>query len=755
MEPQKFGRYEIKGEIGRGGMATVYHAYDPRFEREVAIKVLPREMLHDIQFVTRFEREAKTIAMLEHPAIVPVYDFGEEDGQPYFVMRYMTGGSLSDRMKNGPMSVQEAARLLTHIAPALDDAHNKGIIHRDLKPGNILYDQFNEPYISDFGIAKLTESQSNVTGSAIVGTPAYMSPEQAQGEGIDGRSDIYGLGVILFELLTGQQPYHGDTPMSVVVKHITDPVPHILDVKPDLPPDIEVIIDKAMAKDRNERFQNVQSLADALTTVASGKSLSLETSDATVIASPKTVAGLKRPIQTLPGTVIAQRGQLPQTSTQVQDTGVPKRTTGLWIGLGAVILVLCVVAVAGVLLFRNRIPLLAAPIPTPTQLAAPASTPLPVLVPNATTAVVNLPAASNTPAATDTPAASPTATLPSLASVGGADMIAFLSNRDIWLINADGSSPHPLTKDAAEKHNLQWSPDGQSLFYISGKCVQSVTVPAGDISTVTCFSSADFLDAFRISPDGSQVAISLNHIVYIVPLDLTALKNAHTHIQLEDMKGSLIYGGAYQSPTKDVLWSSDGKKIAVDTISPSNGKQIDLILVFDLSTCTNTKPCPPRILPGTPQPAPGDTPVPNAAPPLVDNFPGARFTMSGYGTGGGQSTIIPSFDWDGQSLFLLNSIFRYQFGYLYLYNFEKKQTATLLSPLGTACCYTDARWSPDGSYILFAFQDINQGNSARTQLYYISYGSLGTGTKYSPLPLPDSALTNPAYLTEPALRPAK
>ena len=595
-----------------------------------------------------------------------------------------------------------------------------------------------------------------------------MSPEQAQGEGIDGRSDIYGLGVILFELLTGQQPYHGDTPMSVVVKHITDPVPHILDVKPDLPPDIEFIIEKAMAKDRNERYQNVQSLADDLTAVASGKSLSLETSEATMVAPPRTVvsakgaaqtlpgtAASKRPSQSLSGTVASQRGQLPGTSPQVQDAGVPKSKTGLWIGIGAGIIVLLVVAVAGVLVFRDRIPFLAAPIPTPTQHPTLAPTPLPVLAPSATNTVVNLPVASNTPAATDTPAPSPTATTPSLASVGGADMIAFLSNRDIWLINADSTSPHPLTKDGAVKHNLQWSPDGQSLFYISGKCVQSVTVPAGAISQVVCFNSADFLDAFRISPDGSQVAISLNHIVYIVPFDLAPLKNVHNHVQLEAMNGSLIYGGAYQSPAKDVLWSSDGKKIAVDTLSPSNGKQIDLILVFDLSTCTNAKPCPPRILPGTPQPAPGDTPVPNAAPPLLDNFPGARFTMSGYGTGGGQSTVIPSFDWDGQSLFLLNSIFRYQFGYLYLYNFDKKQAATLLSPLGPTCCYTDARWSPDGSYILFAFQDINQGNAARTQLYYIPYGSLGTGTKYTPLPLPDSALTNPADLTEPAMRPAK
>ncbi len=758
MEPQKFGRYEIKAEIGRGGMATVYHAYDPRFEREVALKVLPREMLHDVQFRTRFDREAKTIAMLEHPAIVPVYDFGEEDGQPYFVMRYMTGGSLSDRMKNGPMAIQEAARIMAHIAPALDDAHNKGIIHRDLKPGNILFDQFNEPYISDFGIAKLSESQTQVTGSAIVGTPAYMSPEQAQGEGIDGRSDIYGLGVILFELLTGQQPYHGDTPMSVVVKHITDPVPHILDVKPDLPPDVELIIDRAMAKDREERFQDVKSLADALSSVASGKSLSLGTSEATMVTPPRTVAVAKRPIQTLAGTVIAKRAAMSEGTGQLQEAAAPARKMGLWIGLGAGILVLFVALLAGALIFRNRIPFLAAPIPTQTQRATQASTPLPVLVPSATTAAVNLPVASNTPAVTntpaftDTPAASPTA---SLASVGGADLIAFLSNREVWLINADGTNPHPLTKDGADKHHLQWSPDGQSLFYISGKCVQSVTVPAGDISPVTCFNSADFLDAFRISPDGTQVAISLNHIVYIVPFDLAALKNAHNHVQLEAMKGSLIYGGFYQSPAKDVLWSSDGKKIAVMTLSPSNGKQVDLIIVFDITTCTNTTPCPPRILPGTPQPSSGDTPVPNAAPPLLDNFPGARFTMNGYGTAGGQSTVIPSFDWDGQSLFLLNSIFRYKFGYLYLYNFGNKQAATLLSPLGTACCYTDAHWSPDGSYILFTFQDINQGNNAKTQLYYISFGSLGTGTKYTPLPLPDSALTNPAALSEPALRPAK
>ncbi len=182
MSPQKIGRYEIKSELGRGGMATVYKAYDPRFEREVALKVLPHEMMHDSSFRTRFEREAKTIARLEHPAIVPVYDVGEEDDQPYFVMRCMTGGSLADRIAKGPLSLKESAKIMERIGAALDVAHAKGVVHRDLKPGNILFDVAGEPYVSDFGIAKISLSQSNtVTGGAIIGTPAYMSPEQASG----------------------------------------------------------------------------------------------------------------------------------------------------------------------------------------------------------------------------------------------------------------------------------------------------------------------------------------------------------------------------------------------------------------------------------------------------------------------------------------------------------------------------------------------------------------------------------------------
>ncbi|MDP2776580.1 MAG: serine/threonine-protein kinase, partial [Anaerolineales bacterium] len=156
--PEKIGRYIIKSELGRGGMATVYRAFDPSFDREVAIKVLPREMLHDPQFRSRFEREIKMVAGLEHPAIVPVYDVGDQDGQPYFVMRYMTGGSLSDWIKKEKFSIQDTARIIEKIARGLAFSHKKGIVHRDLKPDNILFDDNGAPFISDFGVAKLIEA---------------------------------------------------------------------------------------------------------------------------------------------------------------------------------------------------------------------------------------------------------------------------------------------------------------------------------------------------------------------------------------------------------------------------------------------------------------------------------------------------------------------------------------------------------------------------------------------------------------------
>ena len=273
MAELRFGRYEIISELGRGGMATVYHAHDPRVRREVAIKVLPREFVHDPTFRARFQREAETIAALEHPAIVPVYDYGEENGQPYFVMRYMPGGSLAERIRQGPLSLAETNRILQRIAPALDEAHARGVIHRDLKPANILFDKNGEAYLSDFGIAKLAQASGTLTGSGVIGTPAYMSPEQASGGELDGRSDLYSLGVIVFEMLTGTQPYRADTPMGLAVKHLTEPVPCILEVRGDLPPDFDQVIARAMAKRREDRYATAADLAADVAAIAAGKAI--------------------------------------------------------------------------------------------------------------------------------------------------------------------------------------------------------------------------------------------------------------------------------------------------------------------------------------------------------------------------------------------------------------------------------------------------------------------------------------------------
>ena len=262
MIAEKLGRYEIKAHLSEGGMSQVYLAYDPVFEREVAVKLLPQDLIFHPTLRKRFEREAKLVAGLDHPALVSVYDFGEKDNQPYIVMRYMSGGSLADRLAQRPFALEETVRVLGRIAGALDEVHAQGVIHRDLKPSNIMFDQWDQPFISDFGTAKPLAEDAHLTstGSA-VGTPAYMSPEQIQGQAdVDGRSDIYALGVILFEMLAGAHPYDTNSPMGAIVQHITEPVPHILDVKKDLPADIQRVIDCAMAKKREDRYPSALAL---------------------------------------------------------------------------------------------------------------------------------------------------------------------------------------------------------------------------------------------------------------------------------------------------------------------------------------------------------------------------------------------------------------------------------------------------------------------------------------------------------------
>ncbi len=257
--------YEVLSLIGVGGMARVYLARQTSMNRQVALKVLPTQFVSDDTYLQRFHREVKIVSQLEHAHIVPVYDYGEYNSQPFIVMRYMAGGSVDDLLDRGALDLEQILHVITQIAPALDHAHAKGVLHRDLKPSNVLLDETGSAFISDFGIARLNESKgANITTQGVVGTPSYMSPEQAQGKEMDGRSDIYSLGVMLFELATGRRPFEAETPYSIAVMQVTTPPPNPRTINPLLPQSVERVILRTLRKEPSERPAKAALLAQEL-----------------------------------------------------------------------------------------------------------------------------------------------------------------------------------------------------------------------------------------------------------------------------------------------------------------------------------------------------------------------------------------------------------------------------------------------------------------------------------------------------------
>lgn len=262
---KQIGGYEIQERIGQGGMATVFRARQVSMKRDVAIKVLPRQFLNDDTYLQRFEREVEIAAQLQHRNIIPVHDYGEFDGQPYIVMRYMPAGSLDDMLRHGPLQPEQILNYFEQIAPALDYAHNRGVLHRDLKPSNVLIDDDGGAYITDFGIARILGEQGpGITTQGVVGTPSYMSPEQAQAHDLDGRSDVYSLGVMLFELLTARRPFEAETPYSIAVKQVTEAPPEPRSYNPNLSVAVEKVIYKSLEKKREHRYLTATALADGL-----------------------------------------------------------------------------------------------------------------------------------------------------------------------------------------------------------------------------------------------------------------------------------------------------------------------------------------------------------------------------------------------------------------------------------------------------------------------------------------------------------
>ena len=270
----ELGEYRINSLLGAGGMGAVYKAYDPTVNRFVAVKVMQQHFSQDPDFRQRFDQEAMVIARVEHPHILPIYAYGDQDGLLYLVMRYVPS-SLDDRIRaEGPLPLAEASRLLTQIASALDYAHERGILHRDLKSENVLLDEKGHAYLADFGLSKLMAASSRLSGNMLIGTPAFMSPEQAAGEeDLTPATDQYSLGICLYHMLTGRVPFDGRTALAVVQMQIIATAPDPRTYRPDLPELAVQVIEKTLAKHPTDRFENCEAVAKAFDNAIEGSGL--------------------------------------------------------------------------------------------------------------------------------------------------------------------------------------------------------------------------------------------------------------------------------------------------------------------------------------------------------------------------------------------------------------------------------------------------------------------------------------------------
>jgi serine/threonine protein kinase/ABC-type branched-subunit amino acid transport system substrate-binding protein len=373
---KRLGKYQIQAELGRGGMGTVYLALDPLLDRQVAIKVLAPHLVWEEGFVERFLREARAAARLRHPHIVTIHDVGQEGQAYYFVMEYLEGQSLTDRIRQqGPLPPQEVLSVLQPLASALDYAHHCGVVHRDIKPSNVTLDREGQVTLTDFGIAKAAQDTRLTSTGTIIGTPEYMSPEQARGEEVGPATDLYSLAIVAFEMLSGRTPFGGTTPHAVLHQQIYEPPPPIRSIRPELPPAVEKTLQQALAKEPAGRLPTatnfVEALAQALASQAQTAAPPLKTSPRTVGAAAPRVPPDRRPKLRAPAATPAPR----ESAAPGQRAPARRRLpTWLWSlgGLSALILAAGVIAAivlgGGTSPEPTSLPLRAAQ-PTPSVLA--------------------------------------------------------------------------------------------------------------------------------------------------------------------------------------------------------------------------------------------------------------------------------------------------------------------------------------------------------------------------------------------------
>jgi hypothetical protein len=454
-------------------------------------------------------------------------------------------------IKKGRFSLRDAALIIERLASALDHAHSQGIIHRDIKPDNVLFDASNNPYLSDFGVAKFTESLVSSTGHEVIGTPAYLSPEQALGEDVDHRADIYGLGAMLYEMLTGERPFDKDTVVAIALQHVNEPVPNVLKHRPELPGEVDVIIKKAMAKNRENRYDTALEMAHELNKVAYEGEPTL---------------------QKIPALV------------DRQTAPAPRANRAGWFVAG---LFLLLALAAGAYALREQLPFLSPPVaPTFTT----AATPRP---PTAAPAFTSTSVATRTPA----PTAIVETMLPQGPSIpGGADKVAFLAGNQLYLMDVDGSNLIQVRTDNSAKTQLHWLSDGR-LTYISRNCVYIMEMDTRQPEELMCFVASELLEDFEVSPDGKLVAISIERTLNILPFDPETLRNVDTRFSLLAFRENCFYN---QYAFREVLWSKNSTQIAahvVDTELVSSDQVF--LLNIDIPNCDTVGPVRVAKVPGT------------------------------------------------------------------------------------------------------------------------------------------------------------
>lgn len=361
------GPYRIIAQLGSGGMATVFTAYHPALDRYVALKALHPAFMEDSGFLARFQREARLVAKLEHPNIVPIYDAAEHEGRPYLVMKFIEGETLKARLERGALETTESVRIIESVGAALSYAHQQGILHRDVKPSNVLLTKEGQIYLADFGLARIASAgESTLSSDMFIGTPQYISPEQAQGKrDLDEGTDIYSFGVMIYEMLLGRVPFTADTPYAIIHDHIYAPLPLPSTLKPDIPPAVERTLLKALAKDRADRYANISAMVDGLRAALLNPGRIIPADDATVV-SDQLDAPVKD-VQTIIPTLLqptTDAAPPPAAAPTLLSKAPPSKRPSIWLFVAPILLVVLVIGfLIGRGVLRNRNPQASPPPP--------------------------------------------------------------------------------------------------------------------------------------------------------------------------------------------------------------------------------------------------------------------------------------------------------------------------------------------------------------------------------------------------------